>query len=205
MKPDYDRVKYYSDSDISLQFEFRKAKALADAFDESKVCCDINDVLELYNVYRIIVSPGIEAEYRLQYKTKSNLMIAVIARFFSTIADDNIIDIHRAVRYDYTEDFWRLIDKFRVYERISDGKFKDVLNNQGITLYIILKEKKIVMHYDTVLADYMRQSDQSARILVSKFLEKREHDTDQIELPSSLHPDEYEPILQKYIESRHFV
>lgn len=201
MRPDYDGVVYYSDYDGSLGIEFEKAKNLADSFDEDKAYSDINEILELYNVYRIMKSPGIKGEFTLPYETKTKRMMASIATYFSNITDENIMDIYLRISYIYVDDFWSLIEKFKVYERISNTVFQDILNNKETTLYIILKQKNIVKHYDAVLADFMRQSDQSARILIGKFLERKDNDTDNIEIPSSLLPNEFEPIFQKYIES----
>ena len=201
MRPDYDGVVYYSDFDRSLGIEFEKARNLADSFDENKVYSNINEILELYNVYRIIMSPGIKAEYTLPYESKAKRIMVTIAKYFSTITDENILDIYLGVSYIYTDDFWSLFEKFKVYERISNTVFQDIINSEETALYKILKQKHVVKYYDVVLAEYMRQSDQSARILIGKFLERKDNDTDHIEIPSSLSPNEYELILQKYIES----
>lgn len=109
MRPDYDGVVYYSDYDGSLGIEFEKAKNLADSFDEDKAYSDINEILELYNVYRIMKSPGIKDEFTLPYETKTKRMMASIATYFSNITDENIMDIYLGISYIYIDDFWSLI------------------------------------------------------------------------------------------------
>lgn len=201
MRPEYDGVKFYSDNDMSIGMNFEKAKTLVDEYTENAEYTDINSIIELYNVCRIIESPGIKAEYSELYLSKTKSIMATVARFFSNITDDNIIEQYSAVDIIYTEDFWLLFNKLTIYKCISDFVFQKILNVEKNILHYILKYKGIVRHYDSIIADYMRKSDQSARIIVSRFLEKKDPDTVALEMPSSLSPDEYEIILQKYIES----
>ena len=201
MRPDYDGVIYYSDKDMSLWENFEKAKAVADSFDESITFSDVNEVLELYDVYRIIISPGIKAEYTEPYRSKAKMIIAAVAKFFATVNDDNILSIYTVISYVYIDSFWLLVDKFKVYERISDTIFQSILDHTETSLHMILQHKGIVAHYDGVLAEYMRHSGQTARILVEKHLERRDPEAECIEIPVSLHPNEYELIFQNYIDS----
>jgi hypothetical protein len=93
----------------------------------------------------------------------------LIARFFKAISDDRLIDYYHRICDDYLDDFWTLFDKFRVYDNISDSVFMRLLNEPGTTLYRILKHKDIVRHFDGTIATFMRQSDQTARIIIGKF------------------------------------
>lgn len=201
MRPDYEGVVYYSDDDMSLGENFEKAKIIADSFDENRKISDINEVLELYDVYRIITSPGIKVEYTEPYRSKAKMIMATVARYFATITDDSIMDVYSAISYDYIDVFWLLMDKFQVYKRISETVFLSMLNHPETSLYMVLRYKDIVTHYDGILAEYMRHSTQSARILVGKFLERRDREDDCIEIPAALRPNEYECIIQDYIDT----
>lgn len=203
MRPDYDGVVYFSDHDRSLEIFYERAKNLVDSFDENREYSDINIILELYNAYRIIRSPGIKKEYSDPYVAKSNKIMKKVAKFFSTITNDNIMNIYLGISYNYVDSFWFLMNNLKVYECISENVFQDILENQDTNLYTILKQKKIVKYFDKSIANYMRNTIESARILVSKYLEREDQATARIEIPPSLLPSEYELIFQKYIESEH--
>lgn len=202
MRPEYDGVKYYSARDWSLGDHFERATVLIDSMDINKKHWDINEIIELYNVNQIVLSPGIKNEYSLPYHEKAKALIPLIARYFHSIDDSTFIDLFHSVCIDYLDDFWDLFDKYKTYENVSDSVFERLLNEPETTINPILEHKGIVKHYDKVLARFMRQSDQSARIIVGKFLEKNPSEAKVIYyFPDSLRPGEYEGILDKYIDS----
>lgn len=202
MRPEYIGVKYYSSNDMSIGYNFEQARKLLDALDENKEYTDVNEIIELYNVNQIITSPGIKAEYSTPYLKKATGLLKPIAKFFKAISDSSLLDYYHAVCITYLDDFWTLFDKFQVYGNISDSVFDRLLNEPETTLYRILEHKGIVRHFDKTIASFMRQSDQSARIIVSKYLEKKSLKAGkECFLPVSLKPNELESILDKYIDS----
>ncbi len=133
---------------------------------------------------------------------KATGLLKPIAKFFKAISDSSLFDYYHAVCITYLDDFWTLFDKFQVYGNISDSVFDRLLNEPETTLYRILEHKGIVRHFDKTIASFMRQSDQSARIIVSKYLEKKSSKAGKVcFLPVSLKPNELESILDKYIDS----
>ena len=204
MRPEYDVIKFFSNHDWSLGGFFEKSKTILDEFDGEKVYSDINEVIELYNIHRIFTSKSIKAEYTQPYIEKIQLLMPIIARFFNSIDDNSFIEYNLSVCFVYVDDFWTLVDKFKVYERITDSTFSDLLNEPDTTLYNILEHKGLVHHYDQVLAEHMRKSDQSARIIIGKYLERNDRTSETAcNIPTSLRPCEYESIFDSYIDSDH--
>lgn len=202
MRPDYNGVKYYGPNDLSLGLYYEKAKEILESLDTNKEYTDINEVLELYNVNKLFLSPGIKAEYAAPYKVKANGLMEPIARFFNSIDDNNLLFYFHCVCFNYIEDFWELYDKLKIYNKTSDIEFERLLNEPEASLFLILRYKGVVIHFDITIANYMRQSDQTARIIVEKFLEKKAASTkESIYFPSSLKANEFEQILDKYIDS----
>ena len=201
MRPEYNGVRFFSSNDLSLGIYLEDAKKVLDAFDSQKVYTDINEVIELYNVYQIITEQNIRPELVAGYKDRAELLRPIVARFFNAITDCTFIGQYRAVCYAYIEDFWELLEKYKVYKNISEATFATFLQDPEFTLYRLLEHKAIVQYFDTVLSEYMRGSDQTAEILFRKFLEKRDRGTKESFLPPSLDSSEFERIFDFYIDS----
>lgn len=204
MRVEYDGVKFYSDSDMSLSYYFDKGSKILDRYEKNTQYTDINQIIELYNIYEIFTSKNIKTEYTIPYNKKVIQLMPVVACYFKDISDKSFLKQYYAVSMIYIDDFWELFDKFKVYENVSDDAFKDVINDPETALYIILKYKGIVQHYDTTLAECMRQSDQTAEIIIDKFLRRNDSTSEtSCYIPSALKATEFEEILNKYIDAEY--
>ena len=121
----------------------------------------------------MFTSKNIKTECTQLYNEKVKQLVPVVARYFKGISDTLFLQQYYAVSVIYIYNFWELFDKFKVYENVSNGTFKSIINDPETTLYIILQYRGIVRYYDTVLAECMRESDQTAEIIIDKFLKKR--------------------------------
>lgn len=65
---------------------------------------------------------------------------------------------------------------------------------------MLLQQEELVKHYGKELADVMRISPQTPRLIISKFLQRNEQKC-LYHFPKELAPSEYERILQSYVDS----
>ena len=200
MRPVYRGVKYYSPYDLSFTGNFEEATRLLDTINDSFVVTDINCALELHNAIKLVSSPGVKKELAVSYETPKSIVMKAIATFFKAIDDDCLLEHFKGVAIEYLDDFWELFVKFKVYINISPTAFSTLLHDQETTLHRILEHKEIVSYYDSLLSEFMRESDQTARIITGKFLEKKHSNSRAVYIPSSLKPAEFEVILLRYIE-----
>lgn len=202
MRPDYNGVKYYSPNDWGISVELEEAENIIKSFDPENTITDINAILELFNVQKLLecgtrLRKWSDEEYN-SYKQKAQMITAVLGRFFSHIDNTSFIDHYNNVCIGYLDDFWQLFEHFNCYKRVTPEKFEELLRQENVHLYKILYHKDIVKAYDKQLADSLRSSNQTCQILVSQFLEKNNK---KYHLPSDLNPSEFEGIFQKYIDS----
>lgn len=202
MRQRYDGIKLLESDDMVFGHYVEESMKYIDLFDSSKEFNDVNEVIEAYNVYQLLSHKHLKEEFVKAYATKIKVLMPIVAKFFKSISDDNFLKICDEVDIEYVDEFWLLFDKFKVYEQISEEKFAEYINNPHTTLHYILKEKRIVEHYDDVLADCLRNSDQTAEIIIHNHMEKQGN-RDKCYLPNSLKPFEYEGILRKYVHSFH--
>lgn len=201
MKTKSFRIKYYGPDDYSAPMMFENAKPILESFDEKYTYNSINELIELFNIHSLLEHGRIKEEAVKPYFCYKSRMMKAVALFFKSINDENIIDYYDDISIDYIEDFWTLFDKFRLYERISDSSVKQLMNKDANALHQILKNKRLVKKYDSVVSDAFRESEHSAEYIATKFLEKKSERSEELFLPESVSSKEYEMILQRYIDS----
>lgn len=204
MRVIYNGIKYYRNNDMTLKLNFNRAKKKLDECQVNEVPTDVKVVLELYNVFKIVSVKCILEKLTQGQALKAKNLMPVIARFFNEIKDESFTHVCLSVSFQYQDDFWELFDKFKVYEKISASKLEDTLIEHDISLAGILRNINTVRHYDFVLSDLMRKSDQTAEILVNKFLERERNSSEsRCFIPPSLKPCEFDTIFDHYLDSQY--
>ena len=206
MRSEYDGVKFYAKDDRSVGVELQKAEPILASFDASKDYNDVNELLELFNIQKLIET-GIalpswsETTYQ-KYADLVGQFSALIGRYFQNIDDSSFVQTLESVDIDYQDDFWELFVKFKVYKNISAEMMGSYLNKPETTLCNLLVYKELVAHYDKEFAEVLRTSDQTAPILISKYLKRNKS---AFYLPKSLKADEYEVVFFQYIHSKNAI
>ncbi len=203
MRPEYDGVKFYSVNDWCIKEHLAKADVILESYDENRKYTDVNEVIELYNVQELINS-GVSLEEWdekkiAHYKKLCGSFMKVFGKFFGQINDTNFKQICQSVCIGYVEDFWKLFVKFKAFKNVSGQMFADYLSEPETTLYMLLQQEELVKFYGKELAEILRISEQTPRLIIDKFLKKHDQECS-YNFPKELSPSEYEGILQKYVK-----
>lgn len=197
------RIKYYGTRDLATVFYLKPVVELLENFNENKTNYDINDVLELYNVYVYVkneVFPkDLDQDKAEKFIKLKPSMLKVISSFFNAITEENILEIIQGVGFDYHDDLLRLLTEHKVHERVSSGKMMQALNSSKVTIWNILANKKIVKQYEQEIKALILSDTDNAEYIIRKYFEKNE-DKD-IYLPESLTKEEVHDILERYLNS----
>jgi hypothetical protein len=198
-------IKFYSVNDMSSGYYLIELEKLISEYESGKYPQDINEMIELYNGKKYF-----DNKVHLMSWTPDNIRhhedvinekFQIVAKFFSHITEDSFISSYNFVDIDYKDDFWELIDKFKVYERISKTKFQEFMNTSDFYLYHILKYKKITEYFGIVIKEYMINNSCSAELLLDKFEIKHATETLPLYLPKELSNTDKETIISNYIDS----
>jgi hypothetical protein len=140
-------------------------------FDSTKDYVNINEVLELYNIQRMLDS-GIRlvawTEKRVaEYQDVTKKFSPIIGHFFSDITGENFARIFNQVDIDYIEDFWTVFTDNKVYLNVPNNQFSEFLNTNHDALLFILPNKHLVTYYGTEIAEYMIKANESAELLMT--------------------------------------
>jgi hypothetical protein len=200
-----DRVKFFSTSDLSCGYYLSKAENIINEYEAEKEIQDINDIIELYNImkffdYKIHLVDWTSEDIN-HYDEIVKSFISKIAKFFKSITNENFISLYKEVDIDYKDNFWELIENFKVYENIVKDKFQEFMETSDVWLHEMLKCRKIIDHFGSIIRDFMLNNCSTAELLLDKYEIKHHRETEPICLPKELTSKDKETIISNYIES----
>ena len=197
-----ERIKFYSNIDMSTSYNFNKALEFIKTISNKDY--SINEILEFYNIVKLF-NPEYLKNCRKDIKDickdSSKKLKAIIGKYCSNINGENIEKYLEDVEKLYIEDFFELIDKYKIYERIDEKKFNEIIAKKDYYLHIVLHHKNIVFKYDKIIREKLLNYSDSAELLLDEY--ESEHITDKIPriFPESLTNDDKNQILLNYINN----
>lgn len=199
------RVKYYSTNDLSAGFYLKRIEDIICNFVVEKKRVDINEIIELYNIQQFFHNRIYSIHWTKQQLNDYSEIVSdfsrVIGEFFSGINIDTIESMFDTIYYDYRNDFWKLIEKYKVYDKISVEQFRKIILNKHFILNDVLKCKNIVKKFSGEIITYMEKNPFCAEIILSYYLEKHDRNIESLYFPAKLSNEKKTLILDKYIAS----
>lgn len=197
-----ERVKFYSNSDMTTRYNFNIAVDIAKTITDKDY--GINDILEFYNVLKLFNTEYLKNEQDAikDISNESSKKInKIIGKFCSKISNDNIEEYLNEVEHNYIDDFFELIDKYKIYERISDDVFSKILEKKNVYLHDILHNKNIVYAYDKILREKLLIYADSAILMLNEYETEHFGNYSHRIFPKSLTDEDKNEILKNYINS----
>lgn len=165
----------------------------------------INDIIELYNIKLFFDNDLYLLRWTNEYKENMYKTVEkfeeVIAQFFLTINNDNIISKFKELEFYYTVSFWKLIEKFSVYKGISPITFHDLSQCQRYFLREVLQQKKLVNHFSKVILQYISDKKNSSEIIISHFEEEHLRNQPELYFPFKIGDKIVENLINNYLDS----
>jgi hypothetical protein len=184
---------------LSCGYQLSKAENIMNNFEPSRNICDINEIIEFYNINQYIDAEIYLKSWTTEDIAKYKIIVTefkrLIGRFFNAVSDDNFKEQFALVDINYKDDFWRLIEKFKCYEKISLETFYDLFEQSHVMLYEILSFKKIVNQYNQAIKNQLLLDESAAELLLDKYEMKK----GEIHLPQELSAEDKETIILNYI------
>lgn len=198
------RVKFYSVSDWGCSYNLEKLYEVLKLYNKLKNDYNINEIIEFFNITMYIENECFLMKWAQEdikaIKDKLPELKSTIGKYCSEINSNNILSIFNSIDGEnfYYEDFFKMIEKYNVLERITDENIKELLKRDFV-LHLLLKSKKIVNKYGNVIKDKLLKNPENAVFLLDKY-EIAERNIE-IYLPQELNMEEKEKLLIDYINS----
>lgn len=198
------RIKYYSNSDLSTGWNLKKIEEVIENYDETKEDYEINDIIEFYNITQFLNNKlylnNWDDTYVEKLKNANKKIKASIGKYCSKINNRNLYKIFEDVERHYKEDFFEIIEEYKIYNRISQREFNRLIYNTYY-LEIALKNKRISKFYAyTIRKKFLKYNDSAIILLNEYVLEK--NNSIELYIPEELTIEEKESIFIKYIRCK---
>lgn len=198
------RIKYYSNSDLSTGWNLKKIEEVIENYDETKEDYEINDIIEFYNITQFLNNKlylnNWDDVYVEKLKNANKKIKASIGKYCSKINNRNLYKTFEDVERHYKEDFFEIIEKYKIYNRISQREFNRLIYNTYY-LEIALKNKRISKFYAyTIRKKFLKYNDSAIILLNEYVLEK--NNSIELYIPEELTIEEKESIFIKYIRCK---
>lgn len=195
-----DRVEYFESNDMLYGHNLNKIETIVIP-DITEI--DINDAIEFYEIKRYIdkgTRSNTWSDEEVQaYKEKSQKLYGLTQRFFNAIDNATIIQYYTAVENFYHKEFWSLFSTCKLFNKISDDTFGELIHTDGIASFDLFRHKNIVNRYGTVLRSYIIEYDNSIQILMYIY-EQDYKQGEKLFLPTELTGADICSCLEKYVD-----
>ncbi|MCL2811572.1 MAG: hypothetical protein FWD25_06760 [Clostridia bacterium] len=197
------RVKFFSTTDWACGMELRKVEQVMARFGSEPEMTTINDCIELFNIKLYLDHELYLSEWSQKLIVELKAIVkhkyTCVARFFASITDDKFEGLYSSLDFDYRDDFWSLVESFKVYLKLERDTLRRLLDSSIVNLREILRHKKIVDHFGTVIREFMLAHVDSAEILLDHYEVRHVFGTRPMYLPKELAAADKTQIISCYI------
>ena len=166
---------------------------------------NIVDYLEFYNIHKYFENNIFLNEWgqttKEEYQNKVKKLMEEFYKFFSGINENNILlyleSLEEEYEYQYQKDFWDLLAKLKIYEKINTELLLKILEKYSHHIAFILENERLVSHFNQTITQFLLRY-QEAWGLYIKYLDWEEHN---LYFPDSLTNEQKESIILNYFEN----
>lgn len=193
-----DTIRFYSEFDMACGYEIGNIieRINTNALEQELDC---NEVINFYNALKYIsierFANYIEEQTGIDIKMYKRTIKQKIGMFIGK-NKTNFINIYDEIDFTLAEDFLEIIEKYGIYNEVSENDFKNYMDKEHMHVYIVLKFKKLVEYYDKVIKNKILSDFNNTETIISKYLKDNE-----VYLPASLTSEEVLILMDKYIDS----
>lgn len=187
-----DRIKFYGKNDMTCSYFIDKSINYMKEFDKNKEL-DINDALECFNILEYYDNFTEIFQDYIEYKNYINCAIGKFTGRFK----GNFLELYEDVYINYKDDFFKFINKFKIYKNIEEDNMKIFLENNTCMLIHILKQKSLVKKFEKILKDVILLNSKCAEMIID-----RVYKLNNINMPSNIKNQDINDLLNKYISCK---
>lgn len=191
-------IKFYSEYDMACGWEIEKIveKIKNNSLDKE---WSVIDVIDFYNILKylrfqsfkdyIVQKTSVDVEaFEKQIKKKIGIFLGK--------HKDNFINLYDAIDFQQNDDFYEIIEDYKLYMAIDSEEFKKFLVKEDVHIYPVLKHRKLTETFGEVIKAQLLSDSRNAEIVLSKFLKE-----EVLYLPISLTNQEIDKLFIDYINS----
>lgn len=200
---DFNRVKYYSATDMTCGYYLERAEKVIGQYNDEMDYTDVNQIIEFYNIKCLLEKDIFLSRWGQEEIKKYKKMVITFSKrigiFWSKINESNLIEELEKTKINYVDDFWVLVDSYKVYERLTSQCFYNVSHHEKFRIADILLNKSIVKYFGNEIREYILQESDCVTLLLDQYAAVRKNKNIYYYFPSELMIVDREKILVDYI------
>ncbi len=199
------RVNFFSKEDMSAGFNLSLAESILRSYDSNNYF-ELNDIIELYQIKKYIDNDlfllSWTEEDKLLFKEKVKNIWSTISFFFLKINNDNFFEMFDSVEVGYQPAFWELIEKLKIFKKLTKERFCELLNNEHLWIREVLHQKELVKYFGEEIKKYLLKKENAAELLLNQYEEHHYRDYPELYFPNCLNQRDKESIIINYLNSQ---
>jgi hypothetical protein len=199
------RIKHYSKSDLSYGHNLNKCGIYIDNFDSISDLENFNDIIELYNVGKIMADQiyleNWSSDQIQKYKEFEKEIKAHLGQSLNMMDYDKVSEYYSELERQYKKDFFILLETYGIHNIISSDSIYKIIDSSMTWKNEILVSPKFVKKFDTLICECLCKDENTAELLLNIFEVEHLTPRDKLYLPVSLDVNKKEAILSQYIKS----
>lgn len=198
------RVRYFSNTDMSIGFYLDRMKLVVDSVDNSNQVYDINDIFEFSNIIKFIDNGLFSTKWPDEYidelkSLKRPILEKILRKYFVSLDANQTLEIATKLDRDYYQDFIEKISQYNIGDKINDILFDKLLVDSDIPIWDILESKYLVEKYPDVIKSKFLANPHNFETFLSNYTYS--HNKRKIYIPKNILKQEMLILCNEYIDS----
>lgn len=199
-----ERIIFFSTQDYASYPMMNKVHVFLEGDRKESHLYEINDILELHHICEYIDNGFVHKEWDNEktekYKTQIKEFKKQISLYFANQSSERITSFYDDILFDYHESFWLLVNKFRIYEKITQADLQILFKKSRFDINDILHCSRVVLYFESEIRNYLLADSKNAEILLGYY--EQEHDREQKQkfFPKTLTITDRELLIDSYLD-----
>lgn len=203
------RIIFFSKQDLASHTMMNKVnEILASDYKPVKMGKNhtVNDILELHHICEYIengfVHPNWDSQKIQNCKNQIKEFKKLIGLYMAGLSSEQIIGFYNDIDFDYRESFWLLVNRHKIYEKISIETLHVLFKKKRFRIDDILHCSRVVLFFESEIRKYLMSDEKNAEILLGYY--EMEHDREQKEkfFPKAFSLKDKEDLIDRYLDTQ---
>lgn len=197
------RAHFYSTYDMSIPFNLERADAVVKQYKAGNRPTNINDVIELYNIWLFVDNKIIRKDWdddtlrliRTHFKRE-------VVQYFCGLKKETWTSAFKQIDMSFRHFFWDIIDQFGIDGLIDEDTLRDAFSDRTCDLRELLKHERLVNKHQQVVIVLLKENESAAEWLLQEYVaEDSLYDNAKMHFPKTLTFQDKEDIISRYLDN----
>lgn len=199
------RIVFFSKDDLASYPMMNNINEYLENDNYKKSSQTINYILELHHICEYIDNGFLHQSWNdakiQQYKALVKDFKRDINLYYNTLSPQQIVDFYDDIDFNYSESFWLLINRFKIYKKIQSDILKQLFKKDRFNIDDILYCSNVVLFFEAEIRDYLLSAEDTAENLLNYYEAVHDRERKEKFFPKSFTIIDKENVINRYLDS----